>query len=314
MRNKALFVGNGINRLNENGISWHQLVQRLKYLAHGNIDTDNVFKPFPFTFEEIVFKKSRTYHENTKTLKKKIKKELEKLPFNPIHRMMMDCKAKHIITTNYDYCLESSIDPDFHNRKTNLKSTPEEIHSLYRKYTINNKDIWHIHGEIEDKKYKKAKVYYPSQSIMMGFEHYAAYLAKIQKYYSGQEKDIQGLTKRLKTLKNDSNALASWVDLLFTFDTVICGFTFDFSETHLWWLLDMRQQLKLTRNNNISNTIKFYYINDLSTNKEGHLKTDKNNAITQVLYALGVECIPFDVEDEGDYKRYYEHVLTSEGL
>jgi hypothetical protein len=75
-------------------------------------------------------------------------------------------KYRNVLTTNYEYTLEKAYaekinhQSDFREACKNTRSTNEEIHSLFRKYEFKDElfSVWHIHGEINDTKYSKARV------------------------------------------------------------------------------------------------------------------------------------------------------------
>ena len=86
-----------------------------------------------------------------------------------IHARIMRLPVKTYFTTNYDYALEQSIDPDF-----NRQSTTQEItYSRMRFQTANvegiDKKIYHVHGEVK-----------APNSICLGFEHYSGTLEKMR--------------------------------------------------------------------------------------------------------------------------------------
>lgn len=68
---KALLVGNGVNQVSGINVSLKVVMEELRSYASITI-VENWMKPFPFAFEEIVFSKKNTYHENTKVLKQRI--------------------------------------------------------------------------------------------------------------------------------------------------------------------------------------------------------------------------------------------------
>ncbi|MBM3211249.1 hypothetical protein FJZ33_03450, partial [Candidatus Poribacteria bacterium] len=227
-REKVLLVGNGINRIGNQTVSWEDLLNNLKRHIHSgrNVDLSNEFKPFPLAFEEIVFYKLRPYEESTKVLKDSIAETITRLAPNDVHKQIMECRIKHIMTTNYDYSLEKALNPSFKMNDRNLTSTNEEKHSIFRKYKLKDKTIWHLHGESKDDKYKNAKVFYASQSILIGFEQYSKYLSKIQDYCYGKTSYAKSLVKRLEAYQNDPLRgfdVKSWIDLIFVYDVVILG-------------------------------------------------------------------------------------------
>jgi len=90
---KAIFVGNGIHRVNKaNSLSWADLLAQLKLIS-GNekINLDNPWKPFRFAFEEFNNRDHEDSEQSIRILKQEIHKlfstqmEEERSPFNEFH-------------------------------------------------------------------------------------------------------------------------------------------------------------------------------------------------------------------------------------
>lgn len=232
---------------------------------------------------------------------------------NVLHTSIMTSKARHIMTTNYDYCFEKSICDKFSDVQSSNPSTGERSHSLHRKYPLGDKTVWHIHGEGDDVKIKETKSSYPFQSIMIGFQQYARYLYKIQEYCSGMKGKFPAISSKVIEPEEYSKNILSWVDVFFTHDIVILGLGFDFSEFHLWWLLTYRRKMQLI-NSRISNSIKYYYADNPNPPEPKDVRHDLNAAKHDMLKALGVECISFIVKEDIDYFDGYMSVLMIEEL
>jgi hypothetical protein len=110
-RNKrALLVGNGVNLLDSSqSFSWGDLLQELKTTYGIDVDLDNVFKPFPLAFDEMLHQKpgSNDFNDKIKTLKQRIsrsiKRQLEgKRGFNGFHEKLSSLYYNYILKTNYD--------------------------------------------------------------------------------------------------------------------------------------------------------------------------------------------------------------------
>lgn len=140
-KNKTLLIGNGLNRLSDDGSSWNNLLNKLagKPKTNHEVEIRNA-KPFTLWFEEISSK------NDVKLLKKNISDHLIKsIKPNNYHDKIMLLGYKNIITTNYDYNLEnSSMDKWISNN-----SARETYYSLFRKRSSRDKNIWHIHGELD---------------------------------------------------------------------------------------------------------------------------------------------------------------------
>jgi hypothetical protein len=336
---KVLLLGNGVNLLDsDQSVSWGSLLQDLKkQYSLDDLDLKNEFKPFPLAFEEILHRaegndrlavKARRLKESINNI---LKEQMAGKPgYNDFHKKIMQCNVDDILTTNYDYGLEKSILPDFEKMKRKLANYLVEVrHSLRRAYYIPeyNKRVWHIHGEMEDSRRLSPKSdYYHQQSIMIGYEHYALYLEKIQENMRGkggiQKPENQSLATRIKNRVTG----VYWFDYFFTHDIYILGLGMDFSENHLWWLINQRAILsrrKVSKNQfDISNTITFLLpeitkantvktkeiIDETSFNKWFGKRAGvlKQKAITDILPAFNVEVVSIQAPD---YTDFYDIVI-----
>jgi hypothetical protein len=330
---KAFFLGNGIHRTeNNNGISWGKLLQQIS--TYFSIDTDlkNELKPFPLTFEEMLYAKEgrNEFQSKLRNLKSKISLTLlnneNKLVDNEIHIGFMKSGIKEIITTNYDYNLESSIIANFLATKTEYSiNNLESKHSLYRGYKVENITVRHIHGELKhNRNIEISDKSYPEESIMIGFKHYSDYFAKIQSIVKGDSgKQSETEKKSLLVRIRDSDTNKIWTDLFFTHHLIIAGFSLDFSENHLWWLLIQREELKRKSNKldvRINNEITFcipilpkdsisYKINteeDFNKLYKNKLNEQKNKGVTDILKSLKVNINQIECKN---YREFYLKVI-----
>lgn len=330
---RALLVGNGVNLLDSTqSLSWGALLQTLKDTYGIDIDLDNVFKPFPLAFDEILHQKSglNDFEDKIKNLKQTISRKFirhleHKEGYNIYHRKLASLPYNDILTTNYDYSLEKSIIPDFLKFKNQLAINKyESKHSLRRGYFIDGKTIWHLHGELYDsRKLSETSEFYKEESIMIGYEHYTSYLELIQENINGkngsQKIDNQSLMVRLRNGKPSP----FWTDILFTHNVDIIGQGFDFSENHLWWLINYRaikiRDAKSKKEVEINNKIRFFYplingldqisfdeLNNLNKLIEKKNNIQKSKAIAEVLKAFEVEPRPIQAES---YMDFYDKLI-----
>ena len=125
---RALLVGNGVNLLDSNqSFSWGALLQELKDTYGIDVDLDNVFKPFPLAFDEMLHQKpgNNDFKDKIKTLKQRISKSIDKQlegkrGYNEYCNKLALLSYDDILTTNYDYSLQKSIVPDFMQIKYKL--------------------------------------------------------------------------------------------------------------------------------------------------------------------------------------------------
>lgn len=326
---KAFLIGNGINRAISNGVkSWEDLLNNLSKSFSIDVDLANEFKPFPLAFEEIVFKSGGSFETTLRKIKEQIAGAFTDTPANELHKAIIESGVENILTTNYDYAFEKVLFPGYNNQKEfSIRSTNETLNSIKRRtwlkeYKIKNGirldelNIWHIHGEINQRLFpsEKGKVS-PANSIMIGYEHYGAYLAEIQKYLKGErsKKDISIAAK----ISEQNLKPTSWVDCFFQNELHIAGLTFDFSEHHLWWLLNYRA--KQIRNGKFKsdkiNSIYYYYHvtsdifpDDPKVYVKSLLKRKINKAKLDLMESLYVKAIPITI-GINDYKSYYGQFL-----
>ncbi len=287
----VLFIGNGVNRVNNNE-SWNNLlVSLLKYCNIKYNITDNDRKQFPLFYEKIYLKSNNI---NELDLKKHIAEEVKNIKSNEIHKLIKQKSFSDIITTNYDYTLQKN---GLSLSKINLKNkgvVKELKFSVFRHNIFGNTKFWHIHGECN-----------LPQSINLGYEHYSGQLQKMRDYViSGtdyKKKDNQEpLTKRIR---NNKVAYESWIDLFFTKNIHIMGLSLDFEEIDLWWLLTYRARFFKENNIKISNRIYFY----INTNSDNN-KSDKIVYKLDLLESMNVEIIK---DKKKDYNQYYKDIINN---
>ena len=280
----AILVGNGINLLSDNR-SWETLLRNISEQFQVNVRINNE-KSFPLIFEELIFRSIGDYQKTLDSFKSQISNELIGLNNNEYHDSLMKLKCSEYLTTNYDYALERVFHPDFNHSNRNSRETK---YSLYRKNIIGeNKNIWHIHGELNHG-FKRESVH---ESIMIGNEHYGDYHSKVH--------DILKPTGSIfAALENKRN---SWPKMFFTHDIHIVGLSLDFSETHLWWILNYRAKLQ-KEFGQLPNKIFYHYP---SFSKE------RNRSKNELLSALYVEPIATVVQSNDDekYKRFWDILLS----
>lgn len=329
---KALFIGNGINRVALNSISWGDLLNNLTQKFAINVDLANDLKPFPLAFEEMIYNslKHSTFDSRLKDLKVNISKLLsDAMKSNDfdlsLHKKIMESGIEEIITTNYDYHMELAVNPNFMEQKKEFSLyNNESKHSFRRGYKLNNVTVRHIHGELyHNRKISNLTRNYSEESIMIGFQHYSECLLKMQNLIFGgpeRRKYNDGILARLKEKKSAQ----IWMDLFFTHDIYIAGFTLDFSENHLWWLLMQREEI--IRKHDLfgfkTNQITFFYpemktakLHSSAQNEEEFdllfrkkLALQKNKAITEILKSFKVKIQPIKCNS---YYNFYERILLA---
>ena len=284
MNNKVILVGNGINRIN-NSYSWDDLIDNLisHIGAEGQINKNN--KPFPLLYEEIVIEAIKNRGIQETEIKKLIAKEISKLEENQIHKKIADSNVDNIITTNYDFTLENSINT--RSEKKDKGVIQQTTYSLFRHTENNNKKVWHIHGDAN-----------LPNSIMLGYEQYSGYLQILREYVLGRKifKDYNTTSIRRKFFESNFQ-YDSWLEFFFTHDIHIIGLTLDYVEMHLWWLLTYRARRK-QKILPIKNKIFFYY------------EVENNKKLSHRLELLkSCDVVPFGIRLNNNYEKFYLKAL-----
>lgn len=303
MVSKTILVGNGINYLGGTPISWSKLLEKL--MEYDPFKFDEL--PYVMAYEKIRFD-WQTFHNdnNSSRLKEYIARELKHHPGNETCKKILESGFTNYITTNYDYALENSfkkLNPD-HNVKNSEenKNLREKYYSIRRNTLLTKNEkivgkVWHIHGEID-----------PSNSIMLGFNHYVGSVAKVDSYLKGKynsdsNPNIPPIKKIEDKISSKSYDNLSWIELFFNSDVHIVGFSFDFYEIDLWNILTKRARLKSKIDNKI-----YYYTKPLSQVNEEIIITETRKR--EMLKNLSVEIIEVKLNknksNEYDYDYDYE--------
>lgn len=286
----VLLCGNGINQLENNDADWADLLQIIVNQEGVPVMVNNN-KSYPLIFEEIVFNCDGSYYDDLKRLKQRVYGHIIPFTSSEYHNRIINCRFSEILTTNYDYSFERTEIDTFHGEQIDPIVVREYKYSLYRKHTINDKLIWHIHGELNNR--IQGATRYLEESILIGNEHYGDYQRKVHEYIKPPGGLSNGLT----------NPKESWVTRFFTHNVHIAGLGLDYTETHLWWLLNFRAR-KIKEHGQIPNTIKFYFPS-FSENGYIHKK--------QLMEALGVETVRIEVNnytDEDKYQIFWDQLIN----
>ena len=162
------------------------------------------------------------------------------------YRKILELPCNDILTTNYGFELEETAyetESISQNRVNNItgylkgRGRYKAESSLFM-YTYqsagekyNDKKIWHIHGHAKN----------PS-SMIIGHGYYGRLLYKIVDY-------VKQNGDRYRWGKEEIPEIRSWVDSFLFGDVYVLGFSFDFAEMDLWWLLDHKKNGKYGREN-----------------------------------------------------------------
>lgn len=298
----SLLIGNGINYLGKDVVGWSDLLNSLiqKIGKLNVINTEE--KPFLHLYEEIFTRAEKYTSKEEDEIKRFIVNEIKTMEPNSYHKKITDLAFENILTLNYDY--------NFTDNSRNVKNK-EVKYSLRRHQRINNKKIWHIHGELDNQ-----------HSIMLGYSHYMDSINNIQSYLNSSKKNEKN---------NDT-----WVDIFLTNDIYILGAGLDFEELDIWWLLSYRNRELLERKNDINNpayNTKIIYIDIVSEEYDdskmlqelsscyeqlskvqelakAEIKKKKNKSKLDMLETFGVDVKTFILDSsDNKYQNAYDDVI-----
>lgn len=270
-------LGNGINRCILSKVSWGDLLSTIanKYNVPLNKDIS-----FPMQFETLVnqiLKYSRNSIDDAYTnVKQEIISLLKiaTLPAQAPHRALAGM-ADSIITTNYDFLIEYSIDKNFSVDDFSANSkVSNNKYNLRNAILTSGKEVFHIHGDLRQAK-----------SICLGYEHYAGTVQHLRDAIA-TKKDAGGekVPAIVLALRNQENSTNTWAEKLFTDNVHIIGLGLTQSEIDIWWLITYRATLLYSNRFNcrelLNNKIVYHDVSDVF---------DENMRFT--LENLGVEYV-----------------------
>lgn len=266
---------------------------------------------FPMQFEllvnQILSKRKSPGDSIYAEIKEKISEPLinARLPLPSPHKALTD-SADCLLTTNYDFLLEQSLDAAF-----DVASYPFYIRGGNNKYNLNNpyrvngKEVFHIHGDA-----------HRAQSICLGYEHYAGTLQYLRTSISQKKKDekIAAIVRILKESPkggdSGSSVGTSWAEKFFTDNVHIIGLGLSESEIDLWWLITYRAFLyysdRFGAKSLIRNTIVYHDIGLKPNEKIRYMLT--NNAVEYRFHKINsLDDISFFEE----YRKIADSIKTS---
>lgn len=240
----VLFLGNGPGRVSSEEFSWREVLAKLTDLTGGKVAVE--LKPLPLVFEEMVFRRVREetamisgrYQPSIESdLKRYVAGLVNKMRPNRLHARIVSAGFRHILTTNYDYCLEKAeTDRLPETTVTALvadHAVEERKHNLFRRYRVSTQRgetfVWHIHGE--------ARV---PRSLVLGYGQYVSHLGRIISYLTHPNDARRSIGDSISSplLSGDtrfesSGRPYSWLDMFIERDVYILGLSLDFSEIAL---------------------------------------------------------------------------------
>lgn len=237
----TLFLGSGLSRsTTKEEIKskytqsiWPEILEEL--INFGNVEIRNAdAKPLSLLMDEILLK--------SKLSEKEIFDKLAYYAGSCSHlelTKLFSSMSDNILTTNYQW--PTHLLPGF--KLPLVKKYPEITetnYSLFRAYTANQKNIWHVHGDND----QPTSIALGSLRKLKNHAHIVDYLNNGVK--SGKLKIAQSpLFRGIPDLDFDTNNLPySWVDLFLRDHIQMVGLGMDLSEYTLWYLLTVKAYLK----------------------------------------------------------------------
>ena len=284
---KVLLLGNGINK-SFNRDSWDEMLKNIKEENITEQDLE-IIKNLPYPLQAVAITKDQVDKKLEDFSEELVKIEITDEQQSMI-RSLLECNFDAILTTNYTYEIEKSIDPEFSCKpKSRCKcrkkdvidkylTSKEKQYGLYRYMHLEKSDkqynIWHIHGEAAR-----------PESMVLGHYYYGKLLSTVQNVVSKYMKKYHAKSEKIR--------LQNWVDYFLMGDVYILGFGLDLSEMDIWWLINCKK-----RNNPEG---KVYYI-------EPNMDLEKNVGKKVLLQTYGVEIIT-ELVNDGEYRDYYNRMI-----
>ena len=273
---KVLLLGNGINKA-FGFPSWEELLSSItsNHLTDEEIKT---IEKMPYPLQPVVLT-----DDSIDIKMKKISSELTEFDATveekEIINKFIGLPFDSVLTTNYTYEIEKSINPSFkckpsrvckYRKKVDIPGGNDVKRRLHTYFEIekDSMPIWHIHGEaaIPD-------------TMILGHYYYGKLLSRIQQY-------ISKLLKRYHhCLKIDGEMdYKSWVDYFMLGDVFIVGQGMNLSEMDLWWMVNCKKR---------NFQVKIYMY-----------KPDATLDEILLMKAYGINLVTEGLEGD-DYKKYY---------
>lgn len=296
----TIFFGNGVNLSGTNNPSWKAILHDI--MGEHPFPSDRLPNTMIYDCSVLLQHKANTEVLTTEhEIKERLAAMFREIAPAPILLDLYELGAKHYITTNYDDAFLRSLQGKYDLTRSQSSRNTEDIYSVRRKTELQDETgreatLWHIHGTIEKPK-----------SIMLGLDHYCGYVGRIGDYVKGTytytfERNIVKEDSIAKKLSEQSYTECSWIELFFSSHVHILGFSLDYSETDLWWLLDRRARMKRDPQlaDRIKNRITFYCMEDeLCVQKKQLLES----------FDVIVDTYPQQPQAAKDYSAFYQATI-----
>jgi hypothetical protein len=143
---------------------------------------------------------------------------------------------------------------------------------------------------------------------MLGHDHYVESCAQIRRYTTYKDgvfyKSTGKLRQRFKAPKVNlrDGKPYSWIDLFMLTHLHVIGFSMDFSETDMWYLISYKNRLQRTKYPELGKSKIHFYGFKRSDNRQIY------ENIESLLESFDVECHSYQIKAE-DYRSAWQNVL-----
>lgn len=223
---KVLFLGNGMLKLDNAGISWDELIQKIKTISG---ERNAAMLPMAMQPEAVC-------GVEVEEVQRKIAAEMTSLEMvNPLLRELLSLPFDAVITTNYSYEIEETLSgkkwSEYRRRQSLLimYGSHNVNHNTFVCNIVETKDgrcipVFHVHGELGRK-----------HSMILSYYSYANSLSRLVEYNK-----ILGNHLYEKQMASEKILCHCWLDYFIMGDVVSVGFGLDLSEFDIWWALERK--------------------------------------------------------------------------
>ncbi len=285
-----LLLGNGINYAYGDK-SWNDIINSL---STGEYDSNTkvmaAITKLPETLKTIVISSDNVGDGMKVISEKMLKKTFNGEEHRDIYKKLASMEFDSILTTNYTYEIEKSIDDRFslksrskskYRFSTTSANSAQNQFGLFKYISVNNVDIWHIHGEAA-----------LPDSMVMGHYFYGKLLCEIQKR-------IPIVIRSFKSAQKNQRDYypKSWIDYFLLGNIHVLGFGMNPSEMDLWWLINCKKA-------HFSDCGKIYYY-------EPNLEKESKLAVCALANTMGIECYTERIRKNSskEYIAFYNNAI-----
>lgn len=291
-------LGNGINRCINSDVSWGCLLDKIadRYNVKLNKEIS-----FPMQFESIVNQMVMNPDIVTDDIYLFVKNEIlslikeASLADNAPHKALVD-KADAIITTNYDFLIEQSLDNSF-SIQTELSDSKKVTsrYNLRNSVFVSNKEIFHIHGDLR-----------AAKSICLGYEHYVGTVQHLREAIARKKTDGGNIPAIVLALRNPENTTDTWAEKFFTDNIHIIGLGLSWVEIDIWWLITYRASLLYTNQYNCRD-----FLNNKIVYHDIGMQPDENMKFTLENLAVDYTFYPITEQENRLYLEKYIEIANT---